>query len=202
MKTSAILLAAGESTRMGAPKPLLDWFGAPLVQRQVEALIDGGVADVFVVTGHRAYEVQAAVHGEHVRRVLNPHYLQGKSTSVMAGLAALARDTEDLVVLAVVQPRPAWLIRRLLESHEASGALISCPRSGGRGGHPLVFSATLSVELDGISEDTQGLREVVRAHADDVNWVDVESPVARLDINTPEAYRAALESFPDPRMKE
>ena len=200
MKTSAIILAAGESTRMGTPKPLLDWFGAPLVQRQIEATLKAGVDDILVVIGHRAYEVSEAVRGDGVRCVINPHYSQGKSTTVKAGLAALPEDTETIVVLAVDQPRPAWLIRRVLDAHEAYGAEISCPRFEGRGGHPLIFSAALVVELDRISEDTQGLRQVVRAHADQVNWVDVDSPLARLDINTQEEYEAAKAKFPDPRL--
>src|SRR3990172_6610084 len=116
-KTFAILLAAGESSRMGRPKPLLPWFGATLVERQVEALLDAGVDDVYVVTGHRAYEVQAKVHGDRVHRILNPHYMLGKSTSVKAGLAGLPEETSAILLLAVDQPRPAWLIRKVLESH-------------------------------------------------------------------------------------
>ena len=63
MRSVAILLAAGESTRAGSPKPLLPWFGATLVERQVEALLRAGVSDVFVVTGHRAEEVGAHLRG-------------------------------------------------------------------------------------------------------------------------------------------
>ena len=184
---------------MGKLKPLLDWFGAALVQRQVESLLEAGVDEVFVVTGYRAYEVNEAVSGDRVHRVLNPHYAQGKSTSVKAGLAALPDDTEAIVVLAADQPRPASLIRAVLQSHADNDALISCPRFEGRGGHPLVFSSALVVELDGISEDTQGLRQVVRSHSQEINWVEMDTPLARLDLNTPEAYEAALEQYPDPR---
>lgn len=83
------MLAAGESTRMGTPKPLLPWFGATLVERQSEALLKAGVDDVYVVTGHHACEVHPRVHGPRIHRVLNPHYKLGKSTSIRAGLAAL-----------------------------------------------------------------------------------------------------------------
>jgi CTP:molybdopterin cytidylyltransferase MocA len=180
---------------MGQPKPLLPWLGATLVERQIEALLEAGVDDVYVVTGHRAYEVQSKVKGPRVHRVLNPHYRQGKSTSVKAGLASLPDGTSAIVLLAVDQPRPSWLIRKVLESHVARKALISCPRYRGHGGHPLVFDGSLAVELDTISEETQGVRSVVKAHASDVNWVEVDTAVARLDLNTPEAYQEARKTF-------
>lgn len=197
--TFAILLAAGQSTRMGTPKPLLAWFGATLVERQTEALLEAGVDDVYVVTGHRAYEVHARVRGAHVYRVLNPHYKLGKSTSIKAGLAALPHGIETIVLLAVDQPRPAWLIRKVLESHRTTRAPISCPRYHNHGGHPLIFSGALAIELDSISEETEGVRSVVKAHAAQINWVEMDTPLARLDLNTPEAYEKAKGLFPDPR---
>ncbi len=202
MKVSGILLAAGESTRVGTPKPLLPWFGATLVERQVEALLRAGVADVFVVTGHRADEVCAHLHGAHVQAVFNPYYRQGKSTSVKAGLAALPPDAQAIALLAVDQPRPVWLIRCILESHAATKALITCPSYARRGGHPIVFDRSLVEELKGISEERQGIRVVLRAHAGEINWVEVDTALARLDLNTPEAYQEACRTFPDPRRED
>ena len=199
MKTAAILLAAGESTRAGTPKPLLPWFGATLVERQVEALLRAGVSDVFVVTGHRADNVRAHLRGEPVHPVFNSRYRDGRATSVRAGLAALPPDTQAVVLLGVDQPRPVWLRRRVLEAHAAKRALITCPRYAGRGGQPIVLDASLAGELETISDERQGVRQVVRAHAEQVNWVEVDTPLARLDLNTPEAYREACRTFPDPR---
>ncbi len=102
---------------MGSPKPLLDWFGVPLVQSQINSLLAAGVNSVFVVTGHRAYEVRDAINGNRVHTVVNPHYKQGKSTSVKAGLAALPDNIGAIVLLAVDQPRPSWLIKQILASH-------------------------------------------------------------------------------------
>jgi molybdenum cofactor cytidylyltransferase len=208
---AAILLAAGESTRMGSPKPLLPWFGRTLVERQIEGLLEAGVKTVCVVTGHRGGEVSEAVGGSPLftrwvlqedRRVVvtdNPRYRDGKTTSIKAGLAALPPDIEAVVVLAVDQPRPASVSRRMLESHLASGRPASSPRYQGHGGHPLVFSADLRKELEAISEEREGLREVMRRHANEINWVVFDDPIVRLDLNTPEAYEQALNSFPRPR---
>jgi len=204
----AILLAAGESSRMGTPKPLLDWFGAPLIQRQIEALIDGGIDKVIAVTGNRAEDVESVLTSlfpvsstdSKVHAVRNTAYLSGKTTSVKAGLAALPDDVDTIVLLAVDQPRPSWLIREVLESHKANGTLISSPVFDGHGGHPLVFDGSLLAELEAITEEGQGVREIVRAHADSMNRLPIDSPIARLDMNTQEQAAAARELFPDPRV--
>lgn len=196
---------------MGSPKPLLPWFGATLVERQVEALLQAGVDIVCVVTGHRGSDVASAVGGSALftddllkadRRVViahNPLYKEGKTTSIKAGLAALPPRLGALAILAVDQPRPAYVTRRVLESHAASGRPATSPRFDGHGGHPLVFDAALMAELEAVSEEKEGLREVMRRHARQINWVPFDDPVVRLDLNTPEAYRAALKTFPDPR---
>lgn len=197
---------------MGTPKPLLDWFGAPLIQRQVEALLDAGVDEVFAVTGSCAEDVESALSsvfpgvssgmnsGGRVHAVRNLAYLTGKTTSVKAGLAALPADVDTIVLLAVDQPRPSRLIREVLESHRSTGAPISSPVYDGHGGHPLVFDGSLLGELSAISEDGQGVREVVRAHADSLNKLAVDTPLARLDLNTQEDVAAARDLFPDPRV--
>jgi molybdenum cofactor cytidylyltransferase len=193
---------------MGTPKPLLDWFGAPLIQRQVEALLDAGVDEVFAVTGNRAEDIEYVLKsvmprmpkGDRVHAVRNDAFLNGKTTSIIAGLSALPPDTDTIVLLAVDQPRPSWLIRDVLESHRSTGALISSPVYDGHGGHPLVFDGSLLDELRVITEEGQGVREVVRAHADAVNRLVVDTPLARLDMNTQEEAAAARDVFPDPRV--
>jgi molybdenum cofactor cytidylyltransferase len=208
--TAAVLLAAGESKRMGSPKPLLPWFGATLVERQTEALLTAGVETVCIVTGHRRAEVADAaaksptVHtavlkgGRRVVMAPNARYREGKTTSIRAGLAAIPPRARIIVILAVDQPRPANVIRRVIESHTASGRPITSPRYEGHGGHPLVFSASLLPELEAISEEHEGLREVMRRHSDEINWALFNHPVVRLDLNTPEAYQAALKTFAQP----
>ena len=119
---------------MGTPKPLLDWFGISLVQSQIDMLLEAGVDTVFVVTGYRAYEVRESIKGGRVQAVVNPHYKEGKTTSIKAGLAALPGGTQTIVLLAVDQPRPAWLIKQVLESHIARKAIITGPRYDGHGG--------------------------------------------------------------------
>ena len=189
---SAILTAAGESRRMGRPKPLLPWRGATLVERQIEALRDGGADEVVVVLGHRADEVAEYVGRDGVRAVVNAAYREGKTTSIKAGLRAAAADAGAIMLLAVDQPRTAGIVAAVIGAHRASGALITSPRYQGHGGHPLVFDAALRGELSRVSEGRQGIREVFMAHRGDVNEFAMDDAMVRVDMNTPEAYAAAF----------
>ena len=100
-----ILLAAGESSRMGQLKALLPWRGRALLQHQVSALRDGGAEHVIVVLGHRADELSPLLDGlDGVSWTLNLEYLQGKTTSIKAGLAALEKDAVDEISAAERRP--------------------------------------------------------------------------------------------------
>ncbi len=193
---AAVLLAAGESTRMGRPKPLLPWEGTTLVQYQVTSLLGGGVDEVCVVTGAASDAVTRLFpDSRNVRVVPNPDFRLGKTTSVRAGVRAVCVTAEAIVILAVDQPRPAWVIKRVVDRHFDAGAPVTSPRYRGRGGHPLVFDAGLRQELLNITETNQGIREVVRRHADRMNHVEFDTRVVRLDINTPDSYEAALREY-------
>ena len=181
---------------MGRPKSLLPWEGTTLVQYQVASLLSGGVDEVCVVTGAGGGAVGPLFTDEAgVRVVLNPDYKAGKTTSVRAGVRAVDAAAAAIVILAVDQPRPDWVIRRVIDSHLSAGAPVTSPRFQGRGGHPLVFSAGLRQELLEITEANQGIREIVRRHAAEMNLVEFDSRVVRLDINTPDSYAAALGDF-------
>jgi molybdenum cofactor cytidylyltransferase len=192
---SAILTAAGESTRMGRPKPLLPWCGVTLVEYQVANLLRAGVSEVVAVLGHKAEAIVPHVYGPNVRHVVNPDYRTGKSTSVKAGLAAVALDADAVLLLAVDQPRPSRLISQVIQSHFESGDLITSPRRQGRGGHPVIFSSSLRAEMERISEESEGLRAVFRAHESQVNTLQIDDPRIRLDLNTYDEYEKALASY-------
>ena len=199
MTVSAILTAAGKSERMGRPKPLLPWpngsgSDVPLASYQVAQLKAAGVDDIIVVLGHRAEEVIPYVKGERVHYVINPDYAAGKTTSVKAGLSAVEPAAELVVLLAVDQPRPASIIRRVIAAHRKNGAAVTSPIHGTRGGHPIVFAARLVSELKQITEENQGIREVIERHRSEVHRVPIEEPNVRLDLNTPEDYKAGYDS--------
>ena len=193
MPVEAILLAAGESSRMGEPKPLLPWFGKTLVEAQIESLFEGGAEKVIVVTGGWVDEVERAIPDSHfVTKIHNPQYQEGKTTSIKAGVGMVSDDCSAILLLAVDQPRPSWVVRRIVDSHIANNAIVTSPRFEGHGGHPLAFHSNLLPELSSISEEREGVREVMKRHEHEMNGVPFGSRVVRLDLNTPEDYEKGL----------
>ena len=185
---AAILLAAGESQRMGSPKPLLAWHGATLIEYQVAQLREAGVNDIIAVVGHRAEDVLPLVTAAGARGIVNEAYQEGRASSLRAGAAAI-EGAKTVVVLSVDQPRPAAVTRRLLAEHTSG---ITVPSHGGRQGHPVVLDGALLPELREVNEATKGLRAVLARHAADVHEVPFDSPAVLLDLNTPEDYQQAV----------
>ena len=192
----AILLAAGESRRMGQLKALLPWQGVSLIKHQVASLRAGGVDQVVVVLGHRSDELKSELGDTAgVSWQLNPDYLQGKTTSVKAGLNALGTDQpQALLLLNVDQPRSAGVIQFLLEDHLSQGSLITIPTHNGKGGHPIIMSPMLLDELHRIDEESFGIKAVVQRHLEGTRRVELDSPEVLWDLNTPEEYQQVLEA--------
>lgn len=198
MGAEAILLSAGESSRMGKPKALLDWFGTPLVVAQANSLLDGGAERVIVVTGAHHDEIRHVVSDmPDVEIINNANWVSGKTTSIKAGLSALSDGCATIILLAVDQPRPAWVVERALKSHLQSGCPVTSPRYSGHGGHPLLFDISIRDQLINISEQREGVREVMKRHEDEMNRAYFDNPVIRLDLNTPDDYKAALSKYPE-----
>jgi len=195
MAIAALLLAGGESSRMGTPKPLLEWGGYTLIEYQLTQLKGPPVDRLVVVLGHRADEVRPYVQRAGAQAVVNELYAEGRASSVRVGAAALGNDTEAVLVLNVDQPRPHAVIERLVGEHRRLGGLITVPAYEGRRGHPPLFAGTLLPELREAREETQGLREVMRRHEGEVSEVSFDTPVVLLDINQPQEYERARASY-------
>ena len=121
-----VLLAAGESSRMGQPKPLLPWRGTTMIEYQMNSLLQGGCDQVIVVTGKYDSEMAPLLKDRPgIIRAYNPNYAEGKATSVQAGIWEVPDGVRSIVLLAVDQPRPAWVIERVLKLHTDFGAAVT-----------------------------------------------------------------------------
>lgn len=193
---AALLLAAGESRRMGTAKALLPWKGTPLLRYQIDQLTQAGVSEVIVVLGHEAERLLPLVEGvPGVTVVVNPDYRQGRTTSIRAGLERVPSACDGVMVLAVDQPRTADILRRLVEEFEQRPSAIVAPEYQGRGGHPAIFARGLLDEMRAITEEKRGLREVTQRRRAELRRVPFETPEVLLDINTPEEYRDATARY-------
>ena len=187
---AALLLAAGESTRMGQLKALLPWRGATLLEAQVAAMADAGLSPLLAVLGHRAGELRALLPPS-VSVVLNERYREGKSTSIVAGIAAVPLACEAAVVVAVDQPTEASVLRALAEAYAASRPAVLLPSVNHRRGHPTLFDRRVFPDLLAITEEREGLREVMTRYEPDIRYMNVDTELVRANLNSPPDYEAA-----------
>ena len=192
----AILLAAGDSVRMGSPKALVEWRGRPLLRHQLDRIGESRVAGCVVVLGREAERLEAVVRvaagpAGTTRCVVNPRHAEGRCSSILAGLAALASlpaPPEAIFMVSVDQPLPARLLDALLGAASTEwgiggGRTIIVPAFDGRRGHPPLFRADLLPELTGIDEATEGLKAVVRRRPERVLEVPWDDNQVLLNLN-------------------
>jgi molybdenum cofactor cytidylyltransferase len=190
---SAVILAAGRSTRMGGPNKLLaELGGKPLVRIVTEQALASKAEDVIVVTGHQAEQVEKALQGLRVKFVRNPDFAAGLASSVKAGIGAVPQNADGAVICLGDMPLiSARLIDRLIEAFAPdSGHLIAVPVSDNRRGNPVLWSRRFFAELMALDGDI-GARQQIAKHAEAVAEVPVEGFDAFLDIDTPQALEAA-----------
>lgn len=195
MSVAAIILAAGESTRMGSTKQVLPWGGTTLLAWQVRQMRAAGADEVVVVLGHAAREIAGALASEECRVVVNEAYKEGRATSLKCGAQAVSDGVEAVLILSVDQPRPAWLARRLIDYWRREGGAIVSPRFQHGYGHPILLDGALLPELRAVDDRTLGLRAVIDRHVEDARSVPIANQAVDVDLNTPDAYAAALASF-------
>jgi molybdenum cofactor cytidylyltransferase len=188
---SAILLAAGESRRMGTLKQLLSFHGKTFVENCVDNLLASEVAEVVVVTGYRDAEVKSAIGNPAVRYAHNENYRSGMASSIKVGIRAVSTDSKACVVALVDQPQiGADVINRVIEKYQ-SPALIVIPTYDGKKGHPILLDLNLKDEILQM-DDNEGLRQVVREHQDEVSFIEVTSSAILEDCDFPEDYERLL----------
>ncbi len=190
MSIAAILLAAGQSRRMGAFKPLLPFGERTVVECCVNYLTEGGADTVVVVVGHRKEETRAALYNLPVRIAVNLDAESEMSASIARGVELLDDETEAILVAPVDLPAiPAEVPRALIETWRRTGAPLILPEHNGRGGHPVLLDASLRAELLNL-DARRGLRALFDAHRAETLRVPVHSPYIARDMDTWDDYSA------------
>jgi len=186
--TVGIVLAAGAARRMGGrAKGLIERDGVPLVRRTALALLDAGVDEVVVVTGHEAEAVGAALDRLPVRIAHNADYAAGRTGSLRAGLRALPTDTAVVVVALADQPLlEADDVASLLEAFARRGAArVVAPRVAGERGHPLIVEHGVCRTILADAADV-GVRQWMDAHPAQVAWLDGDNDHYWVDVDEPQ----------------
>jgi CTP:molybdopterin cytidylyltransferase MocA len=181
--SAGLILAAGESRRMGAPKALLDYRGETFLQRLVR-LFSARCSSVTVVLGAAA-EIPVP---SPARSVVNTAWRDGQTSSMQCGLRAIPPDADGVLFTLVDHPavEPATIDALL-----AATGTLRIPRFDGRRGHPIWFSRDLISELLAVPPDGAA-RDVIRARYPEAQFVDVDDPGILADIDDRAAYETLL----------
>lgn len=199
---AAIVLAAGQSRRMGGRnKLLMEIDGVPLVRRTVSAVLAGSVSDVVVVTGHDPEKIENALQGLKVRFVHNPRYADGLSTSLKAGLSAVPDSASGAIVCLGDMPdiAPGHISRLVGRFDPDTGCEIGVPTHSGKRGNPVLWGRRFFQEMQDVSGDV-GARHLIGANESLVYEVEFGDTGVLMDLDTPGQWEDYLASSP-PRSK-
>ena len=184
MSAAGLILAAGESRRMGFPKALLSYRNETFLDTLI-GLFASRCEPLVVVLGAGAEQIRARVR-RPATFALNPDYALGMTTSLQCGLRALPPDAEGVLFTLVDHPSVSAATLDALLS--APRPLVRIPRHNGERGHPIWFSRELIPEFLAIPAGGAA-NQVVRGHRAETEFLDLDDPGIVADIDDPEAYR-------------
>jgi molybdenum cofactor cytidylyltransferase len=194
----AVILSAGESSRMGRPKALLPIDGVRFIEKIVTTLKLTRVRKIIVVLGHNAEEMRQKMADLPIEIVVNPDYKLGQLSSLSAALRHIesaddAANVDGILVHLVDHPYiSAELVTLMIDRFYQSKKLIVVPRYGERRGHPVIFSRSIFPELLAAPPE-EGAKIVVHAHRSETLELVTEDKGVTIDIDTPEEYRKHVE---------
>jgi molybdenum cofactor cytidylyltransferase len=197
---AGVVLAAGESRRMGRPKQLLPFGERTILERVVDTLLTVGVGEVVVVLGHLVDPVRAVLGERPVRVVINASYRQGMLSSVKCGVRAIGAGYDAVLFALGDQPHiECTVVSEVIQAYRTGHAGIVIPRYGAKKGHPIIINLQKYREaIVNLPEDV-GLNTLMQEHADDVRLIDVATDDIIRDIDVPDDYTRELARFTERR---
>lgn len=188
-RVHGVLLAAGQSRRMGhANKLLEDLDGKPLARHAAETLLAAGIEGLTVVTGHEEERVRAALAGPPMAFTHNPAYASGLAESLKRGISVIPEVADAALIALADMPRlKSGTIGKLIAAFDPiEGRAICVPVHGGKRGNPVLFARRFFPEMLELSGDS-GAKSLIGAYEEQVVEVVVDDPGVLLDLDTPTA---------------
>ena len=187
---SAIILAAGEGKRIGFTKALLNWGNENLINYQINSLSHESITEKIVVVGSESEKVKKSISKNEIKIAENNNYLSGKTSSIKKGISYIGNDQNDILLIAVDQPRTEDLINKVIDFHISNplDKKISMPYKEGHGGHPIIFSNLFLDDLSKIKEESFGIREIIKNNSESIIRFKTTDVSSNIDINTSEDY--------------
>jgi molybdenum cofactor cytidylyltransferase len=194
---AAVILAAGESSRMGSPKALVPFQGRPFLEHLIEVTRHPKVGVQRVVLGAGAEDIRSKLQLDPASVVVNPEWEEGQLSSIHKAVNSLPPGTDGIMLCLVDHPLiTAALVGELISQFYASQKMVVVPTFQGKRGHPVIFSSKLYPELLAAPAD-KGARAVVWAHATDLLEVPTAEEGVILNLNDPDTMRKAMNRGPD-----
>lgn len=188
---SAIVLAAGKSTRMAPCKQLAEIGGETMIERVLLNALESEVDEVIVVLGYMAHDVAKKIESQKAKIVINDHYENGLSSSVKAGLQAI--DSKAMAAIFLLGDQPfadSSVVNEVVNKYKRTHARIVVPTFKGKRGNPILFDRSLFDEINRLSGDV-GARTIVKEHDSEVVTVEVSNSGVLIDIDTQSDLRLA-----------
>lgn len=187
-RTSAVILAAGTSSRMGTAKQLLSIDGRPLLQHVLDNARQSSIGEVILVLGHAADAIKPQLELQDVKVLFNQNYREGMASSLKAGLSAVGSKMEAAIIILADQPFVhAATLDRLMAEHAQRRAQIVIPNYRGFRGNPVLLDRSVFPEVMGLSGDI-GCRAIFGEHMDGIVKLPVEDIGILLDIDQQSDY--------------
>ena len=198
---SAVILAAGMSTRMGGPnKLLLAYRGTSLIANTVDQVTRARVGETLVVVGHQAHLVREALAGKAVRFVDNPGFAEGQGSSVQAGVRAVSPAATGIMICLTDLPQVETAdLNRLIDGFEtalAQGRNVAVPVFQGERGNPVLIAAGYREEMLATRGPVAGCKGIVKRCPERVQSVEMPNDHVLRDIDTMDDYRRLVGHSP------
>ena len=187
---SAIILAAGQSRRMGLPKMLLPWGKLTVVEQVIQTFLRAGIEDIRVVTGGARELVEKVIEPYPVQKIYNSNYEAGEMlSSLQLGLSALSHRAEAALISLGDQPQvQERTVRLVCEAYRKGRSRLVVPSFQMRRGHPWLVARSLWNEILAL-RPPESPRDFLNQHAADIHYVGVETSSILADLDTPEDYQ-------------
>lgn len=190
----AIILAAGESRRMGKPKLLLPYGERTIIETVVSNLIQSEAEEILVVLGSDAEKVKKKIKGLPVKTTINPNYREGMLSSLQWGFQNVSANIQAVLVVLGDQPGiSAAVVNEVIKAYKETGKGIAIPTYKNERGHPVLIEIKYRKEVENLNPDI-GLRQLVYNHPEDTTEVEVGSASILRDIDNLEDYREELKN--------
>jgi molybdenum cofactor cytidylyltransferase len=188
----SIILAAGESKRMGFPKMLLMFNGKTMIENVLDNVTESDSDSILVVLGSGRSGLIGIVSKYDVKHCYNINYREGMLSSVQCGFRNLPPDTEAVLVFQGDQPFiTPEVINSVIDAYRSSGKGIIIPVYKGKRGHPLLLDSKYKDQIDTLDPD-KGLRSVTYIHSSDIYEVETDEPGILRDFDTYDDYNKEI----------